>query len=286
MRSLIPRAFHLRRARVVAYPPTMFSVHDHNRDAWDELARQQVPLARPAGEKEFAKPQFIINPFGWVDFEVRGRRVLCLAAGGGKHSALFAAAGAETTVVDISPAMLDLDRKLAADRGFKVNVVEASMDNLAALPDAHFDLVVQPVSTCYVPSVAPVYREVARVTAPGGLYISQHKQPGSLQASLRAAPLGYALLEPYYRSGPLPPVPSGSALRESGTLEFMHRWDELLGGLCRAGFVIEDTFEPKHGDATAAPGSFGHRCWFIPPYFAIKARRRATAPPERKLFVG
>ena len=220
------------------------------------------------------------------DLEVRGRKVLCLAAGGGKHSVLFAAAGAETTVVDISPAMLDLDRKLAAERGFKVNVVEASMDNLATLPDAYFDLVVQPVSTCYVPSIAPVYREVARVTAVGGLYISQHKQPVNLQASLRASPLGYALLEPYYRSGPLPPVPTGSALRESGTMEFLHRWDELLGGLCRAGFVIEDTFEPKHGDASAAPGSFGHRCWFIAPYLAIKARRKATAPPERKLLVG
>lgn len=263
----------------------MFSVHDHNRDAWDELARQQIPLARPAGEKEFAKPQFIINPFGWVDFDVRGKRVLCLAAGGGKHSALFAAAGAETTVVDISPAMLDLDRKLAAEHGFKVNVVEASMDNLAALPDAHFDLVVQPVSTCYVPAIAPVYREVARVTAPGGLYISQHKQPVNLQASLRLASVGYLLLEPYYRSGPLPPVPTGSALRESGTLEFLHRWDELLGGLCRAGFVIEDTFEPKHGDSAAAPGSFGHRCWFIPPYFAIKARRKPAPAAVRKLEV-
>lgn len=263
----------------------MFSVHDHNREAWDELARQQVPLARPAGEKEFAKPQFIINPFGWVDFEVRGRKVLCLAAGGGKHSVLFAAAGAETTVVDISPAMLDLDRKLAAERGFQINVVEASMDQLTPLPDAYFDLVVQPVSTCYVPNVAAVYREVARVTAPGGLYISQHKQPLNLQASLRASPLGYALLEPYYRSGPLPPVPTGSALRESGTLEFMHRWDELLGGLCRAGFVIEDTFEPKHGDSSAAPGSFGHRCWFIPPYFAVKSRRKATAPVEKKIVL-
>lgn len=268
------------------YSSAMFSVHDHNREAWDELARQQVPLARPAGEKEFAKPQFIINPFGWVDFEVRGRKVLCLAAGGGKHSALFAAAGAETTVVDISPAMLDLDRKIAAERGFRVNVVEASMDNLAALPEAHFDLVVQPVSTCYVPSILPVYREVARVTAPGGLYISQHKQPLNLQASLRLSTIGYPLLEPYYRSGPLPPVPEGSALRESGTLEFLHRWDELLGGLCRAGFVIEDTFEPKHGDAAAAPGSFGHRCWFVPPYFAMKARRKAGPPSERRIVLG
>ncbi len=263
----------------------MFSVHDHNRDAWDELARQHVPLARPAGEKEFAKPQFIINPFGWVDFELRGRKVLCLAAGGGKHSVLFAAAGAETTVVDISPVMLDLDRKAAAEHGFKVNAVEASMDNLAALPDAHFDLVVQPVSTCYVPDIALVYREIARVTAPGGLYISQHKQPGSLQTSLRISPLGYTLVEPYYRSGPLPPAPDGSALRESGTLEFMHRWDELLGGLCRAGFVIEDTFEPRHGDSSTPPGGFRHRCWFIPPYIAFKARRKMSAPMERKLVV-
>ncbi len=42
------------------------------------------------------------------------------------------------------------------------------MDDLSALPAAGFDIVIQPVSTCYVPDVLAVYREVARVTVAAG----------------------------------------------------------------------------------------------------------------------
>lgn len=146
------------------------------------------------------------------------------------------------------------------------------MDDLSMLAAAEFDIVVQPVSTCYVADIAAVYREVARVAKPGGLYISQHKQPASMQASVEPSAGGYELLEPYYRENPLPAV-EGSPHRELGTLEFLHRWEQLLGGMCRAGFAIEDLFEPVHGDPQAAVGSFGHRSLYVPPYVRIKARR-------------
>jgi hypothetical protein len=116
---------------------------------------------------------------------------------------------------------------------------------------------------------------VARVTSPGGLYISQHKQPGSLQADTRPSAQGYVLVEPYYRQGPLPQV-AGSQHREPGTLEYLHRWEELLGGLCRAGFVIEALIEPLHARADAEPGSFSHRSRYVAPYVRIKARRTGS----------
>jgi hypothetical protein len=117
-----------------------------------------------------------------------------------------------------------------------------------------------------------VYRQVARVLTPGGLYVSQHKQPASLQADVRPTARGYELVEPYYRSGPLPAV-EGSQHREPGTLEFLHRWEDIVGGLCRAGFVIEDLIEPLHAAEDASPGSFRHRSRFLAPYVRIKARR-------------
>ena len=92
--------------------------------------------------------------------------------------------------------MLELDRRLAAERGLNVRTVETSMDDLAMFPAGAFDVVIQPVSTCYVPDVLAVYREVARVTAAGGLYISQHKQPASLQTEVLSSPRGYVLGEP------------------------------------------------------------------------------------------
>ena len=250
--------------------------HQHNRRAWDDLVRKKQRFTRPAPDEDFADPLAVVDGVGWLGGDIRSKRLLCLAAGGGKHSALYAAAGAEVTVVDISPAMLELDRQVAAERRLSVRTIEASMDDMPALARGEFDIVIHPVSTCYVPAIGPVYREVARVTRPGGLYISQHKTPASLQADVTASTRGYELVEPYYRAGPLPAV-VGSAHREEGTLEYLHRWEDLLGLMCRSGFVIEDLLEPHHAREGAEPGSFGHRSRFVAPYVRVKARRTGAA---------
>lgn len=250
--------------------------HDHNRRAWDAFARKQARFAKPAPDEQFDNPLAQIDGSGWLEGKIAGRSLLCLGSGGGRQSALYAAAGARVTVVDISGAMLALDREVAAERQLDVRVVETSMDDLSMFAPGEFEIVSQPVSTCYVPDILKVYCEIARVTRAGGLYISQHKQPGSLQADIKASPGGYELIEPYYRSGPLPPV-VGSRHREPGTLEFLHRWEQLIGGLCRAGFVIEDLLEPQHADPQAERGSFAHRSCYVAPYVRIKARRVGDA---------
>lgn len=256
------------------------AAHEHNRRAWDALVQERQRFTRPARDDDFANPLAAVDASGWLGSSIAGQRVLCLAAGGGRQSALYAAAGAKVTVVDISPEMLALDRQVAAERGLEVRAIEASMDNLSVFASSSFDIVIHPVSTCYVPDILPVYREVARVTASRGLYISQHKQPSSLQADIRPSPRGYELVVPYYRTGPLPAV-TGSPHREPGTLEFLHRWEELLGGMCRAGFVIEDLVEPMHGEADSPPGRFGHRSRYVAPYVRIKARRVGASGNEK-----
>lgn len=250
----------------------MTSSHDHNRRAWDARARRGERFTEPARREELGDPLSTVDPCGWLSEGVGGKRLLCLAAGGGRHGPLYAAAGAVVTVVDLSAEMLALDRQAASEGGYDIKTVQASMDNLSMLPSGGFDIVIHPVSTCYVPDVRPVYREVARVLAPGGLYISQHKQPASLQADIRPSSRGYELAEAYYRTGPLPAV-TGSLHREAGTFEFLHRWEELVGEMCRAGFVIEDLLEPCHARREAAVGEFGHRSQFVAPYVRIKARR-------------
>jgi hypothetical protein len=156
---------------------------------------------------------------------------------------------------------------------------------LRQLPRAHFDLVIQPVSTCYVSDVEAVYREAAQVTVPGGFYVSQHKQPISLQCSALPTEGGYVVKEPYQRSEPLPPEIDGVAHRETGALEFIHPLERLLGGLCRAGFVIEDLVEPRHGNREAARGSFAHRSSYLPPYVTVKARRTKSASPSSPIIL-
>jgi SAM-dependent methyltransferase len=259
----------------------MDSPHEHNRREWDKRAQLGLAHTEMAGEKQFSDPWTFIDDCGWLGRNVTGKRVLCLAAGGGWHGPLFASVGARVTVVDISPEMLARDEAVAKDRRLQLRVLGASMDDLSALGEAEFDIVIQPVSTCYVGDIYRVYREVGRVTAAGGLYISQHKQPANLQAGTKMSGGGYPIAEPYYRSGPLPAAPDEAIHRETGTLEYLHRWDDLLGGLCRSGFVIEDVAEPRHGDGAAQPGTFRHRSWYVPPYITFKARR-TSAPAETR----
>jgi hypothetical protein len=118
---------------------------------------------------------------------------------------------------------------------------------------------------------------VARVTRAGGVYVSQHKSPVSLQAALEPNAAGrYELVHHLARREPLPPEPPGR-LREAGTQEFIHSLSALVGGICRAGFAIEDVHEPDHADPAASPGSFAHRAATVPPYLRILARRRGAA---------
>jgi ubiquinone/menaquinone biosynthesis C-methylase UbiE len=253
----------------------------HNRAAWDERVRQRKPHTGPATDKDFENPRAVVDQCGWLEGSLEGKRVLCLAAGGGKQSVLFAALGAVVTVVDISPEMLAVDKKVAAERKLKVQTVETSMEALPMLGDGTFDLIIQPVSTSYVPDVLAVYREVARVAASGALYISQHKQPACLQAESFPTGKGYMMSEPYQRSGPLPPVVEGCRHREAGTIEFLHRWEDLVGGMCRCGFVIEDLLEPRVGNVLAEPGTFEYRSAFLPPFVTIKARRKEKEAKAR-----
>ncbi len=250
-----------------------------NRRCYESLATSRAPLCKPASDEEFANPLRTVDPLGWLGPSIAGWQVLCLAAGGGRQSALYASAGAEVTVIDLSPAMLELDRAVARERRLSIRPIQASMDQLDMLASNQFDLVIHPVSTCYLPDVREVFAEVARVLRHDGLYVSQHKSPISLQtASQPDGNLSFRLEHQYYRDDPIPEVnpPTGVSrrLREPGAIEYLHRLEQLIGGICRAGMVIEDLIEPMHADATAEPGSFGHRACFVAPYLRIKARKR------------
>jgi SAM-dependent methyltransferase len=248
------------------------SVLKHNAECWDGMAQDrrfigdEVVPDRAAAEDQ-------LDP--WLLAEgVADKRVLCLAAGGGRHGPLLARAGATVTVLDLSPAQLAIDQRLATANDLRLTTVLGSIDDLpATFPSAAFDIVVQPVSSSYVRDLAPVHAGLAYVLRPGGVLVAQHKQPASLQAHAQHGADAWSLQSFHIDGLPLPAV-SGHEHREDGTQEFLHTLDALIGGLCRAGFVIEDLSEPTLGDAWAPPDSAEHRAAFLPPYLKLKARRR------------
>ena len=254
---------------------------DINRRAWNHLADSGSLFAKVATDEQCREPLKVLDGRGWLPDSVAGLNVLCLASGGGWQSILYAVAGATVTVVDLSDSMLQLDEREARRRGLRVRCLNASMDDLSALNDAKFDIVHQPVSTCYVPDVTAVYREVARVIRDGGIYISQHKQPTSLQISHRTERHQFVIGVEYYHSGPVP-AQRDTSYRESGTTEYLHRWESLVGSLCACGFVLEDLREPVRADPKADVTHYGYRGRFVPPYVRLKARRlpRSSQPSQ------
>ncbi|MCA9062287.1 MAG: class I SAM-dependent methyltransferase [Planctomycetaceae bacterium] len=247
-----------------------------NRRTWNHLADSGSLFARVATDEECRDPLGTLDGRGWLPASVHGMDVLCLASGGGWQAILYAVAGANVTVVDLSDSMLALDEREAGRRGVKVRCVQASMDDLSELTDQSFDVVHQPVSTCYVPDIEAVYRQVGLKLRPDGIYISQHKQPVSLQISHRNEREQFVIGVEYYHSGPLPRQQDES-YRETGATEYLHTLEKLVGGLCRNGFVIEDFREPRRADPRAPVHHFGYGGRFVPPYLRIKARRLKTS---------
>jgi SAM-dependent methyltransferase len=254
-----------------------------NQSAWDRRARSGDRYVDTAQEPDFKDPLKVADPYSWLDRCVTDKRILCLAAGGGRHGVLFASAGAQVTVVDLSPEMLSIDSQLASARKLNLNTIETSMDCLEMLDANYFDCVFHPVSTCYLPTLPRLFSEVTRVLKDSGLYLSFHKQPASLQTAdgYSRDSQGYLLRTPYKSKKPLPTSTPNALHREAGTVEYLHTWESILRGICSHGLVIEDFVEPNHEKVEAQPGSLGHRSQFAPPFFGVKARKQGSSSKEK-----
>lgn len=90
----------------------------HNRRAWNRKALQGCVWSLPVDGETIARAragtwQVILTPRlpvprAWFG-EVRGRRILCLASGGGQQAPVLSAAGAQVVSFDLSEEQLAKD---------------------------------------------------------------------------------------------------------------------------------------------------------------------------------
>jgi SAM-dependent methyltransferase len=246
-----------------------------NRQAWTELNRQGEASTIAYGPSEFARARYWLDPAGWIPWG-QVNSVLCLAAGGGQQGPLFASLGLDVAVLDLSGAQLDRDLEAAAEHGLQIEAIEGDMLDLSMLYGRDFDLVYQPISTLYVPDPEAAYREVLRVLRPGGLYRVEHWSPIQMQLS-EALPWdgeAYRLTHPQGTGEPLVwSVGDQGSDSDAVTWNYAHTLDQLIGGVCRSGFVIVNFAERDGADLSAEPGSNEHLAAFVPPFFSILARK-------------
>jgi ubiquinone/menaquinone biosynthesis C-methylase UbiE len=119
----------------------------------------------------------------WLGARARGR-VLEVAIGTGRNLPHYPA-DVTITGIELSPAMLAIARRRAADLGRDVDLREGDAEHLP-FADGSFDTVVCALSLCTIPDPAAAIGEMKRVLGPGGrLLLVDHV--GSTWPPIRAA---------------------------------------------------------------------------------------------------
>ena len=230
---------------------------------WGEPIGHEAFLQARAGSWEVKLTPTRSVPREWFG-NLAGAHVLGLASGGGQQCPIFAAAGAHVTVLDYTPAQLESERLVAEREGFGISIVRADMTEPLPFPDETFDLVFNPVSLCYIREVEPVWNEVARIMKPGGILLTGFDTIINFIVDGDEREIVWSM--PF---DPLENPEQRAFLEEDDAgLQFGHSLDEMLGGLLRAGFSIEDLYEDTNGEGRL------HEMR-IPTYLAVRAVKRA-----------
>ena len=214
--------------------------------------------------------------------DAAGKKVLCLASGGGQQSAVYGLLGAEVTVLDLCAGQLESDQLAARHHGYSVRTIQGDMRDLSIFADDSFDRVHQSISIVFVPDVRQVYRQVARVLRPGGMYFVGHGNPTTDATSLEGPNngwdgIGYRIAEPYI-GGAVRRRPDGSESMTEGepTGEYRHLLSDIFNGLIEAGLRICGVYEDPRcltGGVGCEPGSYEHEIAYTASYFGILTRK-------------
>ncbi len=176
--------------------------------------------------------------------ELRGKKVLGLASGGGQQMPIFTALGAECTVLDYSEQQCASERLVAEREGYEIEIVQADMTKPLPFADETFDLIFHPVSNCYVEEVEGIFRECYRVLKKGGTFLGGYDMGINYLFDEGETELKYAL--PF---NPLKdPALYELSMKNDWGIQFSHTLTEQIGGQLRAGFTLTDLYEDTNGE--------------------------------------
>ena len=182
-------------------------------------------------------------PHTWFG-ELKGKKVLGLASGGGQQMPIFSALGADCTVLDYSPKQLESEHMVAQREGYNIRIIRADMTKPLPFPDAEFDLIFHPVSNCYVEKVEPIFAECFRVLKQGGILLCGLGNEINYLVDENETVISNEM--PF---NPLTNDRYKKQLEEEDCgMQFSHTIEEQLGGQLKAGFVLTDIFGDTNGE--------------------------------------
>lgn len=182
-------------------------------------------------------------PHAWFG-ELKGKKVLGLACGGGQQMPIFSALGADCTVLDYSPKQLESEHIVSQREGYDIRIIRADMTKPLPFPDGEFDLIFHPVSNCYVEKVEPIFAECYRILKHGGILLCGLGNEINYLVDENETVISNEmpfnpLVNDRYRN---------QLEAEDCGMQFSHTIEEQLGGQLKAGFVLTDIFGDTNGE--------------------------------------
>lgn len=183
-------------------------------------------------------------PKDWLG-DLKGKKVLGLASGGGQQMPILSAAGAKCTVLDYSDQQLESERLVAEREGYDIEIVKADMTKPLPFEDGAFDLVLQPVANCYIQKLQGMFNEVARVLAPGGAFLMGFDN-GINYFFADEKETEVVNIMPF---NPLKnPDQMAQLEKDDSGVQFSHSLEEEIGGQLKAGLTLTDFYEDTNGE--------------------------------------
>lgn len=232
-----------------------------NQQLWDKRVEEDYVWSRLVSSEVIEKAKkgewsigLIVGkpvPRDWFPEVVVGKKILCLASGGGQQGPILAAAGADVTVYDYSEGQLEQDRKVAKRDGLTIKTIQGDMRDLSCFEDESFDVIVHPWSNCYVDNILPVWQEAYRVLKKGGTLLSGFANPTEYIFDLKAMSEGELVVRHKLPYSDLTSI-SREELQEyvfdqGEGICFGHTLEDQIGGQTKAGFVIAGFYEGMGG---------------------------------------
>ena len=202
-------------------------------------------------------------PHEWFG-QLKGKKLLGLASGGGQQMPLFTALGAECTVFDYSEKQLESERLVAAREGYEIRIVRGDMTKPLPFADEEFDLIFYPVSNCYVQDVKPIWKECWRVLKPQGLLLSgvdfyiNYIVDADERQIVNHLPFNPLIDEEQRRQ----------LERDDGGMQFSHTLEEQINGQLEAGFTLLNLYDDTNGEGRLHELN-------IPTFLAMRSMKRA-----------
>ena len=210
---------------------------------WGKPVSHEVYVAATQGIWDVKLTPTKMVPHEWFG-DLKGKKVLGLASGGGQQMPVFTALGAECTVMDISTKQIETERMVAEREGYNINAIRGDMTKPLPFEDESFDLIFHPVSNCYVREVKSIWRECYRVLKQGGYLIAgvDHYINYIVDEEEREI----------VNSLPFDPLTNEEQRkqleREDAGMQFSHSLEEQITGQLEAGFTLLDLYEDTNGE--------------------------------------